>query len=291
MTFREKINLIISNRYKYSISAMCKCLGITRSLIYYHLNKEQNIKDPEKNKLSDRIKYIFKKSKNNYGSRKIKVELAKLGLIVSRRKISRIMKENGLVSNYTVKQFKVEKTSCNEKKIPNIIDRKFDDRAILEACVSDLTYVKVDGRWNYICIIVDLNNREIIGYAAGAKKDANLVKEAIYGIRYPLNKLKIFHTDRGKEFDNKEIDNILDIFGINRSLSKKGSPYDNAVAEAVNKVMKTEFIYQRNFESLNQLKLELAEYVYWYNNNRIHGSLGYLSPKEYRKLELISATN
>ncbi|MDD7306053.1 MAG: IS3 family transposase, partial [Peptoniphilaceae bacterium] len=102
---------------------------------------------------------------------------------------------------------------------------------------------------------------------------------------------KIFHTDRGKEFDNKEIDNILDIFGINRSLSKKTSPYDNAVAEAVNKVMKTEFIYQRNFESLNQLKLELAEYVYWYNNNRIHGSLGYLSPKEYRKLELISAIN
>ena len=74
-------------------------------------------------------------------------------------------------------------------------------------------------------------------------------------------------------------------------MSKKGSPYDNVVAEAVNKVMKTEFIYQRNFESLNQLKLELAEYVYWYNNNRIHGSLGYLSPKEYRKLELISAIN
>lgn len=270
---------------------MCKCLGITRSLIYYHLNKEEKTESSGENILEEKVKDIFKKSKNNYGSRKIKIELAKLGLIVSRRKISRIMKENGLVSNYTVKQFKVEKTSCNEKKIPNIIDRKFDDRAILEACVSDLTYVKVDGRWNYICIIVDLNNREIIGYAAGAKKDANLVKEAIYGIRYPLNKLKIFHTDRGKEFDNKEIDNILDIFGINRSLSKKGSPYDNAVAEAVNKVMKTEFIYQRNFESLNQLKLELAEYVYWYNNNRIHGSLGYLSPKEYRKLELISAIN
>ena len=266
---------------------MCKFLGITRSLVYYHLNKEQDSENPEEKELSDKIKDIFKKSKNNYGTRKIKVELSKLGLIVSRRKISRIMKENGLVSNYTVKQFKVEKTSCNEKNIPNIIDRKFDDRAILEACVSDLTYVKVGSRWNYICSIIDLSNREIIGYAAGQNKNTKLVKEAIYSIRYPLNKLKIFHTDRGNEFDNKAIDEILDIFGIDRSLSKKGSPYDNAVAEAVNKIMKIEFVYQRNFETLEQLKLELAEYVYWYNNNRIHSSLGYLSPIDYKKSTLI----
>mgnify|MGYP001024516291 FL=1 len=115
------------------------------------------------------------------------------------------MKENSLISNYTVKQYKALKSSCNGKEIPNIIDRKFDKRKILEATVSDLTYVKVRGRWNYICSIIDLNNREIIGYAAGSNKDANLVKEAIYSIRYPLNKIKIFHTDREKEFDNKSI--------------------------------------------------------------------------------------
>lgn len=198
------------------------------------------------------------------------------------------MKKNGLISNYTVKQFKVEKTNCNEKKIANKIDRKFDKRDKLEAVVSDLTYVKVAGKWNYICTIIDLSNREIIGYAAGEKKDANLVKEAIYSIRYPLDKIKIFHTDRGNEFDNKKIDEILDLFEIERSLSKKRSPYDNAVAESVNKSMKIEFIYQREFKSLEQLQLELAEYIYWYNNFRIHGSLGYKSPKDYRKLEMIT---
>lgn len=270
---------------------MCKLLGVPRSLVYYHLNKDQeevNEKLAKEEELTKEIREIFRKSKNNYGSRKIKVELEKKGFIVSRRKISRIMSENGLVSNYTVKQFKPEKTLCNEKKIENIIARNFDNREVLEASVSDLTYVKVGGKWHYICSIIDLNNREIIGYSCGPKKDANLVKEALYSIKYPLNKIKIFHTDRGKEFDNKGIDEILEVFGISRSLSKKGSPYDNAVAEAFNKLMKTEFIYQRNFKDLKQLKLELSEFIYWYNNIRIHSSLNYKSPIEYRLSSMIS---
>lgn len=269
---------------------MCRFLGIPRSLIYYHLNKEEsktNLKTEEL--LEEKIKEIFRKSKNAYGSRKIKVELEKQDITVSRRKICRIMKKHSLVSSYTVKQYKVGKNKCNNKKIANKVDRNFDDRPSLEACVSDLTYVRVGNKWNYICAIIDLHNREIIGYAAGKNKSANLVKEAIYSIRYPLNKIKIFHTDRGREFDNKSIDKILDIFGIERSLSEKGSPYDNAVAEAFNKVMKTEFVYQKEFRSLNQLKLELSEYVYWYNNLRIHGSLGYLTPVKYKQSRLTSS--
>lgn len=92
-------------------------------------------------------------------------------------------------------------------------------------------------------------------------------------------------TYRGREFKNIKIEEILKVFGIKRSLSKKGSPYDNAVSEAVNKVMKTELIYQENFTNFQELNLKLAEYVYWYNNLRIHGSLGYKTPVEYRKAE------
>lgn len=96
---------------------MCKFLGITRSLIYYHLNKEEyknNLKTEEL--LEEKIKEIFRKSKNAYGSRKVKVELEKQDLIVSRRKICRIMKKHGLVSSYTVKQYKVEKVNATTKQ-------------------------------------------------------------------------------------------------------------------------------------------------------------------------------
>lgn len=190
----------------------------------------------------------------------------------------------GLVSNYTIKQFKVHKTNCNEEKVSNIVKRNFENREYLEVVVSDLTYVNVAGRWNYICCILDLHNREIVGYAASRNKDAKLVYKAFSTISANLHEIKIFHTDRGNEFKNSVIDELLTTFNINRSLSKKGCPYDNAVAEATFKVIKTEFAFNRIFKDFEELEYSLFDYVNWYNNCRIHGSLGYKTPIEYKAL-------
>ena len=208
---------------------MCKLLKVQRSLVYYHLNKEPSTTCNEEAIITSHIKDIFRRSRNNYGTRKIKVELEKLGYKVSRRRISRIMKENSLVSNYTVAQYKVYTTNFNESPIPNLVDREFDNRDKLEVAVSDLTYVRVADKWNYVCTLIDLYNREIIGYSAGAKKDAKLIETAILRCKYSLKDIKVFHSDRGNEYDNALIDNILNTFKIGRSLSNKGNPYDNAV--------------------------------------------------------------
>ncbi len=270
---------------------MCSLLKVSRSLVYYYLNKKESKSSDEDLEIEKHIVKIFHRSKNNYGTRKIKVELDNLGYQVSRRRIARIMKENALVSNYTVAQYKVHNKGCNESKVSNIVDRKFDDRAKLEIAVSDLTYVRVGSKWNYVCTLIDLSNREVIGYSAGANKDASLIEKALLRCKYSLKDIKVFHSDRGKEYDNIKIDNILETFNIERSLSRKGNPYDNAVSEAMNKILKTEFIYQNKFETLEELELQLAEYIYWYNHIRIHGSLGYISPVEYRNktsLELVA---
>ena len=258
---------------------MCKLLNISRSIVYYK-NKEKII-DSE---LENEIITIFKNSRNNYGTRKIKKELIKMDLMVSRRRVGAIMKKYGLVSQYTVKQFKIHKTKCNEDKIANDVNRKFNNRDQMEVVVSDLTYVNVSGKWHYICLLIDLFNREIIGYSAGSKKDINLVLKAFSTVNAPLYDISILHTDRGNEFRNKAIDELLDTFEIKRSLSKKGCPYDNAVAEATFKVVKTEFAFNRIFNSLEELQTELFDYVNWYNTHRIHGSLGYLTPVEYKKI-------
>ena len=192
------------------------------------------------------------------------------------------MKKYRLISNYTVKQYKVHKSKCNEEKIDNIVQREFNDREDLEIVVSDLTYVNVSGKLHYVCLLINLFNREIVGYSAGPNKDDKLVYEAFMNSTINLKKVKIFHTDRGNEFKNKIIDEILDTFEIKRSLSKKGCPYDNAVAEAVYKIIKTEFAFDRIFNNLEELKLELRSYVLWYNNKRIHSSLNYMTPVEYR---------
>ncbi|OMF03947.1 IS3 family transposase, partial [Paenibacillus sp. FSL H7-0331] len=99
-----------------------------------------------------------------------------------------------------------------------------------------------------------------------------------------LERIQMFHTDRGKEFDNTLISQSLQTFGIKRSLSKKGCPYDNAVAEATFKIFKTEFANHAHFLSSEQLALELSDYVHWFNHHRIHGTLGYLTPIEARKM-------
>ncbi|SIS59496.1 Integrase core domain-containing protein [Salimicrobium flavidum] len=101
-----------------------------------------------------------------------------------------------------------------------------------------------------------------------------------------MRDIHLFHTDRGNEFKNQAIEELLETFDIDRSLSEKGCPYDNAVAEATYKVLKTEFIYGETFETLQELELALFDYVHWYNNIRIHGTLGYLTPAAYRRKHL-----
>ena len=164
----------------------------------------------------------------------------------------------------------------------NVLNREFNNRKDLEIVVSDLTYVNVLGKWHYICLLINLYNREIVGYSAGANKDAQLIYDAFMNSSINLKKIKIFHTDRGNEFKNKIIDEVLNTFEIERSLSKKGCPYDNAVAEASYKIIKTEFAFNRIFSSLDELKVELGSYIFWYNNKRIHSALNYMSPVEYR---------
>ena len=247
---------------------MCRKLKIPRSLVYYK-RKTRKIDS----RLENAVIKIFKDSHNNYGSRKIKVELKKENITASRRKIRRIMDKYGLVSNYTINQFKVYKSTCNEEKITNMV-------------ISDLTYVRVRNKWCYVCLNIDLFNREIIGYSAGRKKNAELVYEAFLNSTADLSKICIFHTDRGSEFKNKIIDELIKTFNIQRSLIHKGCPYDNAVSEATYKIFKTEFVMNKTFNSLHELKFQLSDYVHWFNNFRIHGSLGYLSPVDFKKLHL-----
>ena len=278
---RTKVNVIKANAHKYSVSAMCRVLQVNRSTYYYEAKQK-----PDESELASEITEIFRASRNNYGTRKIKKELMDAGKQISRRRIGRIMKQEGLVSNYTTAQFKPHKDACNESKIENVLDRQFQGREYRNVVVSDLTYVRVGTQWNYICVLVDLFNREIIGYSAGKHKTAELVKEAFQSVEGSLKDICVFHTDRGNEFKNQIIEELLQSFDIKRSLSHKGCPYDNAVAEATFKIIKIEFVWNETFANLKELKLKLWDYVNWYNYHRIHSSLEYQTPVQYRKNNL-----
>ena len=255
---------------------MCKILEISTSGYYSYIEPIN-----EKDEYTEKIIRIFNQNYQAYGTRRIQAVLRSEGINLSRRRIAHVMASEGLVSTYTVQQFKPEKTTVNKSGIINEVDRDFDNREKYEVIVSDLTYVKVGMRWCYVCSIVDLHNREIIATSCGPRKNGQLVKKAFAQIKTNLKNIRYFHTDRGSEFDNKLIDDILKVFGIKRSLSKPGSPYDNAVAEATFKSLKTEFIYPRFFDNLKQLENQLNAYVWWFNNERLHSSLNYTAPKQW----------
>ena len=171
---------------------MCECLNIARSTYYYE-SKSSPLND---DKLEEEIKEIFRANRRTYGTRRIKKELSKQGKVVSRRKISRIMKKLGLQSCYTVAHYRVHQPKSNESDLGNTLNREFKTANQHGAIVSDLTYVRVGKKWNYLCVLLDLYNREIIGYSCGEHKTAELVLQAFHTVKAPLSSIQLFHTDR-----------------------------------------------------------------------------------------------
>ena len=151
---------------------------------------------------------------------------------------------------------------------------------------SDLTYVRVGASWNCACLLVDPCNRGIVGHSAGAGKDARPVKSAFATLSFPISDIEVFHTDRGSELDDAGIDLMLEDFGIERSLSAKGRPHGNAVDESTNGMLKAELVHREAFGTTRELRAKLSDYVHRYDNFRIHSTLGYMSPVEFRKAGL-----
>lgn len=128
------------------------------------------------------------------------------------------MQEQGLVSTYTLAQFKPHTKSYNESEQKNELNRAFAQEEEMTVVFSDLTYVRVNKKWHYVGVFVDLFNREIIGFSTGPNKDTLLVYRTLASIiKVDLRKTRLFHTDRGNEFKNKLMDDALETFNIQRS--------------------------------------------------------------------------
>jgi transposase InsO family protein len=257
---------------------LCEYLGLENRSYYYKSHPkalpETQIKA---------VKKSFYGSNRVYGAEKIAAELRRNGMPIAQKTVSKIMKQEGLVSKY-VERRKPAVERINRDLTENKLDRKFGGYKTGEVMVSDLTYVDLHGKWCYICLIIELSHREIIGHSAGRKHDSELVETALYSIKGDLRKIGTFHTDRGGEYKNDVIDKALKAFGIERSLSRPGKPIDNAVAESMYDILKTEFIFDEVFADLENLKKRLGDWVWWYNNKRLHGSLGMITPVESRQI-------
>ena len=147
--------------------------------------------------------------------------------------------------------------------------------------------MRVGGEWAYVCLLAGLANRGITGHSAGRARDASLVLGAFATLGFPLTEVEVFHTDRGGGFDDARIDGLLDVFDIGGSPSGKGDPYDNAVVESTDRLLKKELIYRNHCTSLEQLRSDPDDYVWWSDNHRLHSTPGYRSPNEFTQQGLV----
>lgn len=264
---------------------MCSCMKVSKNA-YYHWCKIKDVAFivTPKTRLKQRIKFIFEESREIYGSYRIQKKLEREDLFYSRSYIGLLMKEMGLRS-VLKRKFMVTTDSNHHYLIAkNELNRDFYTLKLGEKWVSDITYIRVNDHWNYLTTIIDLADRKVVGWSLSEDMTTqNTVMKAWIDARKTRNISNgfIFHSDRGVQYASNKMTNLFN-FNIKttQSMSRKGNCWDNAVAESFFKTIKYEWLYRFKFTTYSQLFESIEDYINWYNTERLHSSLGYLSPLE-----------
>jgi transposase InsO family protein len=281
-----KFAFISAEKAKAPVSVLCRILEVTRSGYYAWQRREPSEQAIDDQKLALEIAAIHKASGDTYGSPRIHAELRAKGLKVSRKRVARLMRELGIKSRRK-RRFKV--TTDSKHNLPvadNVLDRRFDVDAPDVAWVTDITYVWTDEGWLYLAAILDLFSRRVVGLAMSERIDRALVLQALrdaVGRRAPNDGL-VHHSDRGSQYASGDYRNALRDLGVVCSMSRKGNCWDNAVAESFFATLKTECIYPRRFATRAEAREAIFHFVeVFYNGQRRHSTLGYVSPMEFEK--------
>lgn len=268
-------------RHQYDLKLLLNHTNMARSSFYYH--QKQTKSTDKYTRTKEFIKVIYHKHKGRYGYRRITDELNNKGIIINHKTVLRLMKLLGLKSLIRVKKYKSYKGEKG-KIAPNILERNFKADAPNQKWATDITEFNVSGQKLYLSPIIDLFNQEIISYELTERPVFNqvvvMLKKAFKKI--PNNSNLTLHSDQGWQYQMKQYQHLLQQKGIMQSMSRKGNCLDNAIIENFFGILKSELFYLKKYNSIDQLKNEIDEYIHYYNNDRIKSNLNKMSPIQYR---------
>ena len=266
---------------------MCHVLGVKSNNFYsFQKRKASMTDDGTHQEMIEWVKDIAKFSDNTYGARRIKHVLNTLSFPVSRGKTAQLMKEAKVWVRYK-KKYKATTNSEHNKPIyPNELKQDFAVTAPDEAYVGDITYIWTSEGWLYLCVVIDLYSRKVVGWSIGSRMKAQLVCDALTMAvwqRHPKAGL-IVHSDQGVQYASHQYRQLLKSHGFVGSMSKKGCCWDNAVAESFFGSLKQERVHWRNYETRYEAQQDIMNYItMWYNSHRIHSYLDYQSPNDFER--------
>ena len=286
-TLIKRQTAIFANRALYSVAKMCRALEIKQCVYYQwtHLRAKKERRKAGEKELADKVRSVFEENRKLYGCRKMRVALINKGVILSEWKIRRIMRENGLYP-VTLCKFKPYKNGKSDGIYSeNVIKRNFTPEKLNKVWAGDITYIQTGLGWVYLAAVLDLNNKEVIGYEVSKNIDSELSMNALGNAIALRGKHKglIFHSDRGSQYSSKKYKAMLNENGITGSMSAPGCPYDNSCVESFFASLKKELTYRRKYDTIEEVKTDVFRYIeLFYNRKRLHSSFGYMSPVDYR---------
>jgi transposase InsO family protein len=268
-------------RPQFPLASLLKLAGLAKSTFYYQVTAQQATDKYQE--LKEHIKAIYARHKGRYGYRRVCAALRQLGHMVNHKTVQRLMGELGLKSLVRIKRYQSYKGEAG-RVAPNHLERRFNAELPNEKWVTDVTEFKVANEKLYLSPVMDLFNGEIVAFETARRPVFSMVsgmlKKAI--ARLSVDDKPMVHSDQGWQYQMPAYQRLLRDRGMVQSMSRKGNCHDNAAMESFFGTLKSEFFYLTKFASVEHLERGLAEYIRYYNHERIKLSLGGLAPVQFR---------
>jgi putative transposase len=274
------------HRGAFPVDLMCRSLGVGSSGFYACLKRPESPRRRDNLRLLTEIKAVHRRSRKTYGSPRIYAELNETGRTYSRYRVARLMRQHGIVSKHK-KKFRITINPAHYFPIAkNLLQRQFNVARPGQYWVSDITYIPTLEGWLHLAVTLDLFHRKVIGWSMGRWITRQLAIDALnMAIKNGCFESElIYHSDRGVQYASNESRELLKTNEIKSSMSRKGDCWDNAVAESFFHTLKVELIHGETYNTRQEAKTAIFDYIeIFYNRQRRHSYLGYLSPDEYEK--------
>lgn len=267
-------------------------MEVSRSGYYKWRDRPESERERQHKEWTEQVKEVHDQSRKLYGSPKVTQKLHQQGIGVSERTVTRIMKKQQWRSR-TVKKYKATTNSKHNLPVQeNVLNQDFTASKPNEKWVTDITYIPTMEGWLYLASVMDLYSRKIVGWHMSDRMTKELVLQALqqaHGRQQPDTTI-LHHSDRGSQYASHDYQKQLQTYAMIGSMSRKGNCYDNACIESFHSLIKKELIYLNKYETREEAQKSIFEYIeVFYNNERIHSSIGYATPSDFEYNYYINA--
>lgn len=275
-----------AHEHLYPISRMCKVLRVGRSGYYAWRKRKPSAREKANQALTEEIRRMYLKSRCTYGSPRVHAALVREGIGCGRNRVARLMRRAGLAGRRPKRRYpRTTQRRPGTIPAPNLLKRDFSAQRPNQKWVTDITYIDTAEGWLYLAPVLDLYGRRIVGWSMADHMESSLVEAALnmaVAQRQPQAGL-LHHSDQGSQYTSYDYLSLLHKHNCQISMSGAGNCYDNSAMESFFSTLKTECASEQ-FETLAQARSAIFEFIeVWYNRQRLHSSLGYLSPAEFEQ--------